>query len=123
MPRETLAHENKQLGQCLNPAGYLLKVDAVDMAPSPGEPECQEPAHPQEDGGHRENGEEEDRLAAENRPEDIKISDGREPCPIDQEVARQAQHDEAGQDDNDNDRDASSWHIHLPRLFVIFMSQ
>ena len=119
-PRKTLAHEPQQLGQCLNPAGYLLKVDAMHMPPSPGEPVGQGSVHPEKDGGPRENGEEEGRLAAKDRPEDIQIPDGREPGPIDQEATRHAQYDEAGQDDDNSDCDASSWHIHLPRLFVMF---
>src|SRR5207245_2132333 len=63
-------------------------------------------------GGHRENGEEEDRLAAKNRPEHTRIPDRREPGPIDQEVSRQPQYDEADDDDESSDRDGSSWHIH-----------
>ena len=90
------------------------------MPPSPGEPVGQVSVHPQEDGGPREDGEEEDRLAAENRPEDTEIPDGREPGPIDQEAARQAQYDEAGQDDDNSDHDASSRHIPLPRVFFMF---
>jgi hypothetical protein len=38
-------------------------------------------------------------------------------------ATRQAQYDEAGHDDDNSDRAAPSWHIHLPRLFVIFMPQ
>src|SRR6516162_3948377 len=93
------------------------------MPRSPGEPVGKEPVHPQEDGGPREGGEEEDGLAAKNRPEDIQIPDGREPGPIDQKAARQAQSDEAGQDDDNSDRDASSRHISLPRVFVMFTAQ
>ena len=74
-PRKTLAHELQQLSQCLNPAGFLLKVDGMHMPPSPGEPGGQGSVHPQENGGPRENGEEEDRLTAKNRPEDIQIPD------------------------------------------------
>src|SRR5207248_903474 len=95
---------------CLNSAGFLPKVDGMHMSPSPGEPGGQGYVHPQENGGPRENGEEEDRLAAKNRPEDVQIPDSGEPGPIDQEVTRQAQYDEAGHDDYDTDRDASSWH-------------
>ena len=80
------------------------------MPPSPGKPVGQGSVQPQEDGGPHKDGEEEDRLAAKNCPEDIQIPDGREPGPIDQEVTRQAQYDEAGHDDYDSDRDASSWH-------------
>ena len=122
-PRKTLAHQLQQLGQCLNPAGFLRKTDGMHMPPSPGEPGGQGSVHPQENGGPGENREEEHRLAAKNRPEDIQIPDGREPGPIDQEVTRQAQYDEAGHDDDNSDRDASSWHIYLPRVFVIFISQ
>src|ERR1700730_1682876 len=75
-PRKTLAHELQQLGQCLNPLGFPLKIDGTHMPPSSGEPEGQGSVHPQENGGPRENGEEEDRLAAKNRPEDIEIPDG-----------------------------------------------
>src|ERR1700726_3556441 len=82
----------------------------MHMPPSPGEPGGQGSVHPQENGGPGENREEEHRLAAKDRPEDIQIPDGREPGPIDQEVTRQAQCDEAGHDDYDSDRDASSWH-------------
>src|SRR6516162_6204722 len=85
----------------------------MHMPPSPGEPVGQESVHPEKDGGPRENGEEEDRLAAKDRPEDIQIPDRREPGPIDQEATRQAQYDEAGQDDDNSDCDAFSWHIHL----------
>src|SRR5207253_6429489 len=109
--------------QCLNPLRFPLKVDGMHMPPSSGEPEGQGSVHPQENGGPQEDGEEEDGLAAKNRPEDVEISDGREPGPIDQEVARQAQYDDAGHDDDNSDRDASSWHIYLPRVFVIFISQ
>src|SRR6201998_2009462 len=80
------------------------------MPPSPGEPAGQESVHPEEDGGPRENREEEGSLAAENRPKDIQIPDAREPGPIDQEATRQARYDEAGQDDDNSDCDASSWH-------------
>src|SRR5215831_14948650 len=92
----------------------------MDMPPSSGEPVGQEAVHPQEDGRPREDDEEQGGLAAENRPEDIEIPDGREPGPIDQEATRQAQYDEAGQDDDNSDCDAFSWHIHLPRVFVLF---
>ena len=59
-----------------NPAGFLIKVDGIYMPLRPGKPGGQESVHPQEKGGPRENSEEEDRLAAKNRPEDISIPDG-----------------------------------------------
>src|SRR6516225_619577 len=117
-PRKTLAHQPQQLGQCLNPAGDLLEVDATHMPPSPGEPVGEESVQPQEGGGPREDGEEEVRLAAENRPKDTKIPDSREPGPVNQEATRQAQYDEGDEDDNKSDRNASSRHIHLPRVYV-----
>ena len=107
----------------MSPAGYLLKVDATHIPLSPGEPVGQGSVHPQEDGGPGEDGEEENGLAAKYRPEDLEIPDGREPGPIDQEASRQVQYDEAGQDDDNSDRDASSLHIHLPRVFVMFAAQ
>src|SRR5262252_2263261 len=92
----------------------------MHMPPSSGEPLGQEAVHPQEDGRPREDGEEQGGLAAENRPEDIEIPDGREPGPIDQEATRQAQYDEAGKDDDNSDCDAFFWHSSLPRAFVMF---
>src|SRR5207244_8440193 len=109
-PRKTPAHQFQQLGQCRNRAGFALKADGIYTPPSPGKPKGQGAVHPKENGGHRENGEEEDRLAAKNRPEHTRIPDRREPGPIDQEVSRQAQYDEARDDDDNSDRDGSSWH-------------
>jgi hypothetical protein len=107
----------------LNPAGDLLEVDATHMRLSSGEPVGEVSVQPQEGGGPREDCEEENRLAAKNRPEDTEIPDSREPGPVDQEATRQAQNDEGGEDDDNGDRNASSWHTHPPRVFVIFMSQ
>src|SRR4029077_11742079 len=98
------------------------KVDGIYTPPSPGEAGGQRAVHPKENGGHHENGEEKDRLATKNRPEHTRIPDRREPGPIDQEVSRQAQYDEAGDDDDNSDRDGSSWHIHS-LVFVMFMAQ
>src|SRR5215472_17915414 len=77
-PRKTLAHQPQQLGQCLNLAGYLLEVHATHMLLSPGEPMGEVSVQPQEGAGPREDGEEEDRLAAENHPEDTHIPDSRD---------------------------------------------
>src|SRR6516225_7574636 len=82
----------------------------MHIPPSPGEPTSQVSVHPQHDSGPREDGEEEGCLTAENRPEDTEIPDRREPGPIDQEAARQAQYDEGGQDDDNSDGNASSRH-------------
>src|SRR5262249_25026260 len=106
----------------LNPMGYLLEVDTSHMLLSPGEPVGEVSVQPQEGGGPREDGEEEDRFAAENRPEDTEVANSREPGPIDQEAARQAQYDEGGQDDDNSDGNASSRHNPLPRGFVMFTS-
>ena len=46
-PREPLAHQHQQLGQCLNRLGFALKVDAIHLAPSPGEAVGQGSVHPQ----------------------------------------------------------------------------
>src|SRR5262249_60805625 len=85
----------------LNRGVDLVEVEGMHMRGWPGEPMSQVSVHPQHDGGPREDGEEEGRLTAENRPEDTEIPDRREPGPIDQKAARQARHDEGGQvDDN-----------------------
>src|SRR5262249_4376079 len=106
----------------LNRGVDLVEVEGMHMRGWPGEPMSQVSVPPQHDGGPREDGEEEGCLTAENRPEDTEIPDRREPGPIDQEAARQAQYDEGGQDDDNGDGNASSRHNPLPRGVVMFTS-
>src|SRR5262249_27691134 len=103
-------HELQELRQRLRPADFPPKVEGMQTPPSPRELGCQGSVHPQEDGRPGEKGEEEDHLAAKNRLEDIQMPDGRKPRPINQQVTRQCQCDEAGHDGDNSDRDASSWH-------------
>jgi len=81
------------------------------MSLSLGEAIRQVPVKPQKDGGRREHGQKEGGLCPENRPEDIKIADGRKPKPINQQIPRDSEHDEASCDDDHRYYNGSPRHI------------
>jgi len=60
-----------------------------------GEPIRHKSIQPQDDEGRRDNGEEEGDLCSENRPENFGITEGRKPQPINQNLCRASQRDQA----------------------------
>ena len=99
-PRQPLAHEFPQIGRRRNARGYPLEVSGTLRPWRLGKAGRKRSVQPQDDRGRHEAGEKDSGLGADGRPEDIQIADRGKPQPIDQQVARESQQDQA---DRDND--------------------
>ena len=113
-PRQPMAHEFQQVGQRRNARAFPLEVGGTLRPRRPGKAGRERSVHPQDDGGRHEDDEEDFGFGADGRPEDAQIADRGKPQPIDQEVVREPQQDQADRDDDGSDEERH--HGASPRL-------
>ena len=99
-PRQPMAHEFQQVRRRRNARAFPLEVGGALHPRRPGKTGRERSVHPKDDGGRHEDDEKNFGFGADGRPEDLQIADRGKPQPIDQEVAREPQQDQADRADD-----------------------
>src|SRR5258708_5679898 len=99
-PRQPIAHERQQIGR-RRIARRVPRGGGESLCRLPPGKTHREPSvQPKDDGGRRQNCEKDHGFSADCCPKNLQITDRGKPQPIDQEVAREPEQDQANPDDD-----------------------
>jgi hypothetical protein len=112
-PRQPMAQQLQHVGQGHNARGFPLEFGGMLRPLRACEARRKQSVQPQDGGGRQEDRKEHCRFGNDGRPEHFQIADCGKPQPIHQEVAHEAEQDQADRDENS--RDDEPYHGASPR--------